>query len=221
MYSFAQRTDTTVLDEPLYGHYLVKSGIQHPMREEIIASMTCNADRVIQNVLLRKYDTPVVFFKQMTHFLVDVKLDFLDQMVNILSFRDPREILLSYSKVFATPSMEAIGIKQQCDFFQWLKKRDNVAVLVNTRDILLNPEQMLRRICEAVEIPFEKSMLSWEAGPRKEDGLWAPHWYRSVHKSTGFQAYKPKTEELPEYLVPLWKEAQKYYEYLDAHALKL
>ena len=34
MYSFAQRRDTKVFDEPLYAHYLSESKANHPGREE-------------------------------------------------------------------------------------------------------------------------------------------------------------------------------------------
>ena len=36
MYSFAQREDTIVVDEPLYGHYLRISGAKHPGHHEIM-----------------------------------------------------------------------------------------------------------------------------------------------------------------------------------------
>lgn len=39
MYAFAQRADTTVVDEPLYAHYLSTSDARryHPGAEEVIA----------------------------------------------------------------------------------------------------------------------------------------------------------------------------------------
>ena len=45
---------------------------------------------------------------------------------------------------------------------------------------------MLRKLCAAIDLPFDPAMLSWPAGPRSEDGIWAKHWYGVVHQSTGF-----------------------------------
>ena len=38
MYSFAARRDCAIWDEPFYGAYLRKTGLSHPMREEILDS---------------------------------------------------------------------------------------------------------------------------------------------------------------------------------------
>mgnify|MGYP000610320710 CR=1 FL=1 len=64
MYSFAQRTDTKVLDEPLYAYYLSCTHINHPGREEILASQSQNPKEVIQDVILGSYDKSVLFIKK-------------------------------------------------------------------------------------------------------------------------------------------------------------
>ena len=38
MRSWENRPDTVVADEPLYAHYLARTGIDHPGRDEIIAA---------------------------------------------------------------------------------------------------------------------------------------------------------------------------------------
>ena len=47
MYSFAQRPDTTVVDEPLYAHYLSKTDSEagHPGTDEVLASQENDGDK--------------------------------------------------------------------------------------------------------------------------------------------------------------------------------
>jgi hypothetical protein len=92
--------------------------------------------------------------------------------------------------------------------------------VLDAKQVLLNPRRVLSRLCQQIDIPFDEAMLSWPAGPRPEDGIWAKYWYHSVHQSTGFQAYQPKTTPFPEHLKPLLAECQPYYEQLSALAIR-
>jgi hypothetical protein len=85
----------------------------------------------------------------------------------------------------------------------------------------MSPEQYLTLLCEKLNIPFYPNMLSWEKGPKDYDGCWAPHWYKNVHQSTGFQPYEEKTLMVPENLNDLLKEAMPYYLELKAHSINL
>ena len=38
MRAFENRPDTEVIDEPFYAPYLVRPGVDHPMREEVLAA---------------------------------------------------------------------------------------------------------------------------------------------------------------------------------------
>ena len=46
MYSFAARGDCAAWDEPFYAAYLKMTGIDHPMRDEIIAAHENDPDKV-------------------------------------------------------------------------------------------------------------------------------------------------------------------------------
>lgn len=84
----------------------------------------------------------------------------------------------------------------------------------------MNPKKVLGELCERIGIPFDDAMLSWEASARPEDGSWAKYWYKSVHKSTGFEKYVRKADPFPESLKPLLDECKPYYEQLNALAIK-
>ena len=100
MYSFAQRKDTKVFDEPLYAHYLSKTEAKkyHPDAELIMNSQECNGQKVVQNMLTEN-DSEVLFYKNMTHHLLDLNLDFLAQGFNLILTRNPREMLTSFYQV--------------------------------------------------------------------------------------------------------------------------
>lgn len=222
MYSFAQRSDTHVVDEPLYAHYLsnTDSEAQHPGRESILQSQSPKGEEVIKSVILGPYSKPVVVFKQMTHHLIILDLEFLSKTTNVLLIRDPRAIIASYAKVVPNPAIHDIGVIQQLTLYEELVKKNSLAAILDAKELLLDPEKVLRELCFRLSIPWEPTMLNWEAGPRSEDGIWAPYWYHSVHQSTGFKPYQKRKLSLPADLNALAKKCQPYYERLYKEAIK-
>ena len=221
MYSFAQRLDTTVYDEPLYAHYLSKTPAReyHPGAETVIATMENDGEKVVRDLILGQQPTPVAFFKHMTHHLIDLDWGFLDLTVNVLLSRDPREMLPSYARVVTHPSLEDVGYAQHVALLDYLTARGREPVVLDARQVLLNPQNVLHELCRKIGIAFEPGMLHWPPGPRPEDGSWARYWYESVHRSQGFAPYRPKTEPFPASLEPLLAQCRPLYERLSALAI--
>lgn len=220
MYSFAQRADTHVVDEPLYGHYLRVSKAPHPGAEDVMAAMQCDGERVVQDVVLGLADKPVLFFKHMAHHLVDIDRKFLSQTTNVLLTRDPRDMLPSLAAVLEKPILRDTGYLVLVEILEQTLGSGGHPVVIEARELLRNPEVVLSQLCEEVGIDFDDVMLSWPAGSRPEDGNWARYWYANVHRSTGFAPYRPKTEPFPEELVPLLTECLPYYERLSQYAIR-
>ncbi len=220
MYSFAQRLDTRVVDEPLYGHYLRVSGAEHPGRDEVMAEVDCDGERVVREVILGACDRPVLFLKQMAHHLVDLDRAFLAATANVLLIRDPAEVLRSLRHQLATPRLADTGIAVQSALFEDLRRAGAAPPVVDSRELLLAPAAVLENLCRRLGIDPDPGMLTWPAGARREDGVWAPHWYANVHRSTGFAPYRPKTGEFPERLRPVLDEARPHYEMLLNRALR-
>ena len=220
MYSFAQRQDTIAFDEPLYAHYLRVTGVVHPGQEEILATQQNDGNKVVNNLLLGNFKKPVAFFKQMTHHLVSLDENFLSKMKNILFIRDPKQIISSYAQVRPDVNMQDIGIAKQWELYNQLTENNLHCVVLDSNEILKSPEKVLRDLCSAIDIRFDKLMLHWPAGPKKEDGCWAKYWYDNVHKSTGFERQSTSSRALPEYLEPLYNESKKYYEQLFEQSIK-
>lgn len=220
MYSFAQRKDTRVYDEPLYGHYLSQTDADeyHPGAEEVLESMETDGQKVV-DWMMGPHDKPVVFFKQMTHHLVNLDHSFLEDTINIILTRDPKEMLPSYAKQVKNPSMRDVGYAQHLELLQYLQERESEFVVLTSKSVLVDPPGTLRKLCDSIGIPFDEAMLSWEKGARPEDGVWAKYWYDSVHQSTGFKPYQPKTEPFPEALNPLLEKCRPIYEKLVKYAI--
>ena len=219
MYSFRQRSDTRVVDEPLYGHYLAATGAYHPGAEEVLASMDRDGERVVREVILGPCEQPVCFYKNMAHHLVGLGRGFLGEVRNSLLVRDPREMLPSLARQIPSPTLRDTGLVEQVEILGTMLESDESPVVLDARELLLDPPGVLRRACEGLGIPFDGAMLSWPAGPKPEDGVWAKHWYYGVHASTGFEPYRPKTGPFPERLKPLLGECLPLYERLRQHAI--
>ncbi len=212
MYSFAQRPDTRVYDEPLYGYYLKNTKAQeyHPSAQETIDSMESEGHQVIENMLTDE-SKPMLFFKNMTHHLLDLNTDFLKHTTNLILTRNPSEMITSFAKVIPNPTMIDLGFEHQAQLVKKMRSQGYEPIILEGKDILQNPKEGLSTLCSKIGIPFNKEMLSWGAGPRPEDGVWADHWYSNVHQSSGFQPYEEKEVSVPEHLKDLEKECQIFY----------
>lgn len=220
MYAFAQRRDTRVLDEPLYGHYLRVSRAPHPGLDEVIAAMQSDGERVIRDTILGPCDRPVLFMKQMAHHLVEISRDFFKTTTNVLLIRDPEQMLPSLAQNLANPILRDTSLGIQTELYQQLRALGQDPPVLDAKQLLLNPEHVLSQLCDRLGIPFEAAMLSWPPGARPYDGIWAKYWYQNVHRSTGFEPYREKQEPFPPRLLPLLEECRPHYAMLARVAIQ-
>jgi hypothetical protein len=219
MYSFRQRSDTVVMDEPLYGHYLHASDAEHPGAREVLDTMDNDGERVVREVILGPCERPIHFFKNMAHHLPGLRPAFLDSITNVLLIRDPTEMLPSLARQLDSPTLRDTGLREQDIILDSILARGDNPIVLDARELLLDPPGVLQRACASLGIPFQEAMLSWPAGPKPEDGVWAKHWYHNVHASTGFTPYRPHTNQFPEHLKPLLKECLPLYERMRDYAI--
>lgn len=219
MYSFAQRDDTTVLDEPFYAYYLATSGADHPGKEEVMRSQPVLEADVKRDILAMR-GKAVVFIKNMSHHLEVMDPAFVDDVVNIFFIRNPRQIIASYAQVIKNPVMRDIGMEYQFNVWQRLLKKGNDPIVLDSGYLLADPEAVLKKLCKRIGIPFQQSMLHWTAGPKPYDGVWAPYWYSNVHKTTGFEQQTTSSRPLPEDLEELFQRANMFYEKLLPFSIK-
>ena len=219
MYSFAQRSDTVVLDEPFYAFYLLTSGANHPGREDVLRSQP-NSEETVKKEIFSIRDKEVVFIKNMSHHLEVMDESFVDDVVNVFFIRDPRQIIASYAQVIDKPVMRDIGVEYQFNLWQKLVGRKQSPIVLDAGNLLKNPHAVLQQLCERIGIPFDESMMKWPAGPKAYDGIWAPYWYSNVHRSTGFEPQASSSRPLPEHLEDLYQRAKALYEKMLPFSIK-
>jgi hypothetical protein len=221
MYSFAQRKDTHVIDEPYYASYLAKTGIDHPGKEAVLEAQSADSATVTERLTGGQYDKPIVFIKNMAHHLAEFDNDVLKDMRNVFLIRDPREMLLSLIKKIPGPKISDTAYPQQYRLFRYVTHTlDQPPLVIDSAELLKNPPGVLQKLCSKLEIDFDENMLRWEPGPLPEDGVWAEHWYASVHESMGFNPYTPKKGPVPERLEPMLENCKNYYVRMYKHAIK-
>ena len=220
MYSFGNREDTEIYDEALYGYYLHKTRLKHPGYNDVINNMEIDSEKVINQIILRpKKD--INFHKLMTHFLIDLDLYFLKKVSNIIFIRDPKEIINSYNKVIPNPTIEDIGVKQQYELYNHLIETNNIPLVLDSSILLKNPEEILKILCDKLDILYSNKMLKWSKGPKKADGIWAKYWYKNVHSSNGFNNYEIREINLSPKNQKLAKECEKYYNFLFSKSITI
>ena len=222
MYAFASRADCAVTDEPFYAAYLAATGIDHPMREAVIASQPTDPEKVAQALTgPNPGGKPHWYQKHMTlHLIPAFDRQFLTGLTNAFLIRHPAQVIASYARKREAPTLADLGFVQQVELF------DRVADLTGTTPpvisaeaIRADPRATLTRLCAALGLPFDPAMLSWPAGPKPQDGVWAPHWYGAVHRSTGFEAPEGPLPDLPPAFQRLADQAMPHYDRLAALAL--
>lgn len=219
MYSWRQRSDTEVVDEPLYARYLAVTGIDHPDAEAVIASQPIEVDEIIAG-LRAPCDRPIRFLKNMAHHLDSVDLSLLDLSDNYLLVRDPRDMLPSLmAGLGRVPTMDQTGLEQQVTLYDHLAARSDPPAVVVAQALQDEPRRVLSRLCDSLGLEFEEAMLSWPAGPKPEDGVWARHWYATVHRTTELGAYEPKSGPIEPELEDLLDRCRPLYDKLLESAL--
>ncbi len=223
MRSFGNRPDTAVVDEPLYAAYLRETGLDHPARDEILAAQDDDWRRVTAALVGPVPGGRRVFYqKHMTHHLLPgTGRDWLGQVTNAFLVRDPAGVVASYARVRGEPTLEDLGFPQQVEIFRICADASGTAPpVVDAADVLAAPGPVLAELCSRVGIDFDDRMLSWPAGRRPTDGVWAPYWYAAVEASTGFGPPSRRPAEVPDHLLGLLESCRPYYDELWQHRIE-
>ena len=221
MYAFGSRSDFAVVDEPFYAAYLALSGLDHPMRDEIIASQPTDSAKVIESLLGSIPAGKAHFYqKHMSqHMLPEIPRDWIFKVRNVFLIRHPARVAASFSAKYDDPTLSDIGFVQQAELFDQLIDANAKPIVIDSSDIRRDPETMLTRLCTALDLNWDPAMLSWPEGGHADDGVWATHWYGAVHRSTGFA---PVESDLPDLTIrqsALSEAAMPAYEHLQRYKL--
>lgn len=212
MYAFGNRPDFDVMDEPFYAAYLARTGLDHPMRNAILAAQPTDPDVVAQACA----QAPKVhsYQKHMAHHMADMPLDWVEGAVHLHLIRHPARVIASYGVKRAEITEADIAFAAQATLYDRLG-----GLVLDTADLRANPRSMLEKLCAELGIPFDPAMLSWPAGGHAADGVWAAHWYNAVHRSTGFAGAEGPLPQVDR--TDLLEAALPFYTSLKSRALQV
>lgn len=219
MRAFGARTDTAVVDEPFYAHWLSVSGADHPLRDEVMAAQPTDWREVVAALIgPAPGGKPVFYQKHMTHHVTaQMDTSWTRACTNVFLVRAPEDVLASYAARRNEVTLEEIGVLQQAELFDREADRlGRAPPVIDGRDVQARPRETLEALCAAIDLSFDEAMLTWPPGPRADDGVWASAWYQSLYRSTGFQPPRPPTRlgDLPGALRRIAEAARPYYDRL-------
>ena len=223
MRAFGNRPDTFASDEPFYGYFLKTTNTDHPMKNEVISKYQTNWSD-IKDYLTGPIpnNKPIWYQKQMTqHLLANDSIEWTDKVTNCFLIRDPKDVIVSYAKIYDKMTPELLGFPQLLKVFNHTLKSSKVKpIVINSLNILKEPKPMLKTLCESLDITFTDNMLTWEVGPKEYEGIWGKHWYKQLHSTTGFIKYEKKDKTLPNSLLKLYNECNHYYKQIKEYQIK-
>ncbi len=220
MRAWENRDDTVVVDEPFYAHFLQATGIDHPMREQIIATGETDWQRVVES-LVRRPENGIFYQKHIaTHWLEHFTTEWLDELDHVFLIREPEPVVASYANKREGLTASDLGYAQQATLFKLLTSRTGKhPAVLDSKRFLDDPESQLRSLCDQLGIDFQRTMLSWPTGARDSDGIWGQHWYDAVNRSTGFAPARASNPELDEHQLAIADTCRPYYEILKEFAI--
>jgi hypothetical protein len=223
MRAFENRPDTVVVDEPLYAAYLARTGLDHPARDDVIASQPTDLDEAVASLSAPlPPGRRVHYAKHMAHHVArDMDLRWTLRFHNVLLIRDPAEVVASYVRSRETCEPEDIGLPQQGRLLALWDEHEVEVPILDAAEFLRAPEPHLRWLCGWLDIPFTDRMLSWPPGPRASDGVWAPHWYEAVWSSTGFMPWRPRDMTLSDHDAAVAQACRPTYDALYARRVRV
>lgn len=219
MRAWENRRDTVVMDEPFYAAYLNDTGLDHPMREEVIACHATDWEAIAQRCATAD-DAPIIYQKHMCQHMIDgAPRAWMGSVRHAFLIRPPQAVAASFHKGWAGMRADDLGYRQQAELFDHICQLTGMAPPVaEARDVLERPEAMLPALCGALGVVFDPAMLRWPAGRRASDGVWGAHWYGRVEQSTGFARYREPGPVPPE-LEGVVEACMPYYETMRAWRL--
>lgn len=221
MYAFANRSDCAVVDEPFYAAYLAKTGLDHPMKSEVVAAGETDPVRVSEQLLRTIPDGKSVYYqKHMTqHMVATMPTDWISEVSNVFLLRHPARVVASFAVKYPNFDKSDLGFEEQVRLFDLVRALGQEPIVIDSYDIRQNPEKQLRKLCAALGLEFQSTMLQWPSGGHPADGVWATHWYDAVHKSTGFAGPEGQLPTLPGNLKTMVADLMPHYERLYAERL--
>lgn len=220
MRAWENRSDTVVVDEPFYAHFLSHTGLDHPMREQIIRSGDTDWRSVVERIS-RKPESGIFYQKHIsTHWMEHFSTDWLPELDHVFLIREPEPVVASYAVKRGQLTASDLGYSQQAALFDEISRQQGKRpMVIDSKRFLEDPSSQLQHVCEGLQIPFDTHMLRWPTGARASDGVWGSHWYDAVNRSTGFGPRRSDAPVLDEQQTRIADTCRPYYQAMEEYAI--
>ena len=216
MRSWSSRNDTFVSDEPFYAYYLKKTGLNHPMAEQIIDYYPNTYDQAVDSINKKIPESKKIWYqKHMAHHLINLEdIEWIKGFHNCFLIRHPKDVINSYIRKNQLNHIDELGYPQQWKLIDHLIENKKDIIVIDSSILLENPKKILNEWCKNLNIEFYETMLSWSKGPYPTDGIWWKHWYNNVINTNQFELFDKKSNTIPNKYQDIYNEALDYYEKL-------
>tara|TARA_B110000263_G_C15210860_1_gene465139 strand:+ start:230 stop:952 length:723 start_codon:yes stop_codon:yes gene_type:complete len=218
MRSFENRNDAEVWDEPFYAYYLKETNKDHPMANKIIQKYENDSKKIIKKIVSFEKIDKIFYQKHMTHHMLEqTNLNWISHGINCFLIRDPKDVILSYSKKNILTDSNDIGFPMQLKIFNMVKKFSKKIIVINADDLSSNPKKILQLLCKNLDISFSEKMINWPKGERKTDGIWESIWYNNVKSSSKFEILVKKNEKIPDQYINIYNKCLSIYQEINSY----
>ncbi|KAF7084191.1 hypothetical protein CFC21_087868 [Triticum aestivum] len=205
MYSFSERDDMDVLDEPLYANFLRVTGVDRPYRQELLSKMDPDGNKVVKEVIFGPGEKAYRYCKHIAkQRLPNLTGDLMKKGKHFILIRNPMNILPSFDKV-VPPSFLELGVAELVAIYSELCELGSPPPVIDADDLRRDPEAVLSGLCEDLDGKLAQGNF---------DGIWAPWWYESVHTSTGFSKSRRYPMTFPFAFYDLLEQSLPFYNML-------
>ncbi|GAA99212.1 uncharacterized protein L969DRAFT_86421 [Mixia osmundae IAM 14324] len=124
---------------------------------------------------------------------------------------------------------EEVGLRESRMLHAFIRKRRGVGtpepLVIDSADLIRNPNPIMERYCEHVGVPFSLDMLEWQSGQQEHFKKWVG-FHDDAEQSTGIgkcspRKDKPSTEEMPEIVKQAIQANIADYEHMRQFALQI
>ena len=222
-----QRGDLECLHEP-FGEAWYQG--EHPLWQRYKPGEKTTPGLTLESVwedIKARAEKGPVFLKDFPHYINHMwDEEFLSNFTHAFLIRDPAKTITSIFKQWPDFDEGEVGFPEQRALFDLLKALNGSAPpVLDSDDLLENPEIMTKAFCESVDIPFIKDALTWEAGGDPSEHSWwdGGSFHHNLAKSTGLKPQERRyveIEDAPDRVKQVHRRMKPHYDRLYDFRLK-
>lgn len=182
--------------------------------------------RSVERMLLETARTRPVFSKDFPHYIDTIWTDaFLAPYTHSFLIRDPAKTITSIVRNWPDVHPKELGFREQHMLFQRLAERGGTPPpVIDSDDLLEDPNGIVAAWCESVGIPFIERALRWEPGPRDAVSWWdGGSFHENLRNSDGLKPQPRRDADISsasDHAKRLHADVLPFYEALREHRLK-